>query len=96
MVVHYALLYGFHTLPNMLIKPLREAHGFVYVCKCLIYDLSGDPPEGREFTMHSITVGQRRYRHIHVSAMWYHTGLHFQKAYTHLSYSCKPIESSVT
>ncbi len=31
MVWHYALLYGFHTLPNMLIKPLREAHGFVYV-----------------------------------------------------------------
>ncbi len=29
MVRHYALLYGFHTLPNMLIKPLREAHGFV-------------------------------------------------------------------
>ncbi len=31
MVRHYALLYGFHTLQNMLIKPLREAHGFVYV-----------------------------------------------------------------
>ncbi len=27
MVRHYALLYGFHTLPNMLIKPLREAQG---------------------------------------------------------------------
>ena len=42
MVRHYVLLYGFHTLPNMLIKPLREAHGFVYVYKCLTYDLSGD------------------------------------------------------
>ena len=42
MVRHYALLYGFHTLPNMLIKPPREAHAFVYVCKCLTYDLSGD------------------------------------------------------
>ncbi len=31
MLGHYALLYGFHTLPNMLIKPLREACGFVYV-----------------------------------------------------------------
>ncbi len=29
MVRHYALLYGFHTLPNMLIKPLGEEHGFV-------------------------------------------------------------------
>ncbi len=29
MVRHYALGYGFHTLPNMLIKPLREARGFV-------------------------------------------------------------------
>ncbi len=35
MVGHYALLYGFHTLPNMLIKPLGEARGFVYVYKCL-------------------------------------------------------------
>ncbi len=42
MVRHYALLYGFHTLPNMLIKPLREARGFVYVYKCLTYDLSRD------------------------------------------------------
>ncbi len=25
MVRHHALMYGFHTLPNMLIKPLREA-----------------------------------------------------------------------
>ncbi len=33
MVRHYTLLYGFHTLPNMLIKPLREARGFVYVYK---------------------------------------------------------------
>ncbi len=30
MVPHYALGYGFHTLPNMLIQPLREARGFVY------------------------------------------------------------------
>ncbi len=29
MVRHYALGYGFHTVPNLLIKPLREAHGFV-------------------------------------------------------------------
>ncbi len=29
MVRHYALGYGFHTFPNLLIKPLREAHGFV-------------------------------------------------------------------
>ncbi len=36
MVRHYALLYGLHTLPNMLIKPLREAHGFVYVYKPLV------------------------------------------------------------
>ena len=42
MVRHYARLYGFHTLPKMLIKPLREALGFVYVCKCLTYNLSGD------------------------------------------------------
>ena len=28
MVRHYALLYGFHTLLNMLIKPPREARGF--------------------------------------------------------------------
>ncbi len=41
MVRHYALLYGFHTLPNMLIKPLSEAHGFVYVCKCLTYETAG-------------------------------------------------------
>ena len=42
MVRHYALLYGFHTLQNMLIKPLRESRGFVYVYKCLTCDLSGD------------------------------------------------------
>ena len=48
MVRHYALLYGFHTLPNMLTKPLREARGFVYVYKCLTYDLSGDLCEMEE------------------------------------------------
>ena len=45
MVWHYALLYGFRTLPNMLIKSLSEARGFVYVNKCLTYDLSGDLTE---------------------------------------------------
>ncbi len=29
MVRHYALGYGFHMFPNLLIKPLGEAHGFV-------------------------------------------------------------------
>ena len=33
MVWHYALNYGFHTLPNMLKKPLREARGFIDVYK---------------------------------------------------------------
>ena len=42
MVRQYALFYGFHMLPNMLIKSLRGARGLVYVYKCLTYDLSGD------------------------------------------------------
>ncbi len=39
MVRHYALLYGFHMLPNM---SLRERHMALFVYKCLTFDLSGD------------------------------------------------------
>ncbi len=49
MVRHYALLYGFHTLLNMLKNLLEsEARGFVYVYKSLTFDLSGDLCESHQ------------------------------------------------
>ena len=69
MVRHYALMYGFHTLPNML-KNLLERHVALYVYKCLTFkltwdlDLGGshrDPPRG--FSTYSGVYGSHTLGH---------------------------------